>query len=242
MVSPKTKLYHIEFLLHKTIHCLEGTAQIVINVSRDLAVYMAPAQSLTNAIAKKVTKVPIVTYVRRHCYIPLHLVSIKHDNFTAVCDGGCVRGQCRGINQCKCDRGWTGDACNECVPLAGCLNGNCTEGNDCTCFEGWMGPTCEIPICDPPCNTDNGRCVLPGHCKCNLGWAGNRCDDVYTLEMALADADCEVIFRKACSIFCMLISFRAMPISAVCNPECERANCIDNDLCLCHDGWTGDPM
>lgn len=68
----------------------------------------------------------------------------------------CEHGVCVGENQCECEPGWTGRACN--VPLcdAACLNyGRCILPNRCVCPLGFAGDACEISLdcgtCPQPC-------------------------------------------------------------------------------------------
>jgi len=48
----------------------------------------------------------------------------------------------------RCEPGWTGVLCNECVPRDGCLHGTCHDSPDtCDCDLGWEGIKCNQPVC-----------------------------------------------------------------------------------------------
>ena len=49
----------------------------------------------------------------------------------------------------RCDRGWKGDNCDECITLPDCENGKCRNNQPytCECDEGWLGPFCDCPKC-----------------------------------------------------------------------------------------------
>ena len=50
----------------------------------------------------------------------------------------------------RCNNGWMGTNCDECIPMSGCLNGGCKreEPFTCQCQEGWLGPQCDCPQCN----------------------------------------------------------------------------------------------
>ena len=65
----------------------------------------------------------------------------------------------------RCNSGWTGKACDQCVKMAGCVNGDCNgKPNSCYCNEGWQGVLCNEPICAQGCNLTNAMCsYVSGH-------------------------------------------------------------------------------
>ena len=50
----------------------------------------------------------------------------------------------------RCNHGWQGSLCTECIPMDGCsVHGSCSnEPFSCHCENsGWMGRLCECPKC-----------------------------------------------------------------------------------------------
>lgn len=46
----------------------------------------------------------------------------------------------------RCQPGWQGALCNQCVPFPGCLHGSCAKPWQCVCEEGWVGSLCDIGL------------------------------------------------------------------------------------------------
>nr|CAB3264552.1 teneurin-3 [Phallusia mammillata] len=90
-----------------------------------------------------------------------------HDN------GACVDGECR------CNDGWTGDACDvrEC-PLKCDEHGTCMNGM-CLCDLGWNGHSCTFVGCPNDCS-GHGNCIRDAegeyYCSCSSGWKGESCN------------------------------------------------------------------
>ena len=54
-------------------------------------------------------------------------------------------GNCSAFEQCSCDAGWEGDACDSpsCVDVDECsLQGQCVSPNTCLCYAGFEGQSC----------------------------------------------------------------------------------------------------
>ncbi|XP_029806726.1 protein delta homolog 1 [Suricata suricatta] len=90
-------------------------------------------------------------------------------------------GLCEGNNVCRCQPGWQGPLCDECMTFPGCINGLCVEPWQCICEEGWNGNLCEIDVraCSSgPC-ANNGTCVNIDssryECTCAPGFSGMTC-------------------------------------------------------------------
>ena len=51
----------------------------------------------------------------------------------------------------RCNLGWTGIHCDQCIKLPGCSdNGHCEENTPFTCkcnSSDWLGPLCDCPKC-----------------------------------------------------------------------------------------------
>ena len=65
----------------------------------------------------------------------------------------------------RCQNGWKGSSCDECMELPGCLHGSCEKHNgdkipnSCHCEDGWMGHLCDQPICAKGCNMSHAHCT-----------------------------------------------------------------------------------
>jgi hypothetical protein len=44
----------------------------------------------------------------------------------------------------RCQPGWQGPLCDQCVTSPGCVNGLCEEPWQCICKDGWDGKLCDI--------------------------------------------------------------------------------------------------
>lgn len=50
---------------------------------------------------------------------------------------------CHALSSCRCDPGWEGEYCEECVRMPGCLHGTCHQPWQCICHTGWAGKFCD---------------------------------------------------------------------------------------------------
>ena len=54
----------------------------------------------------------------------------------------------------RCQPGWQGPLCDQCVTFPGCMNGLCVEPWQCICKDGWDGHLCDLgghlPLPSPP--------------------------------------------------------------------------------------------
>ncbi|XP_023572700.1 stabilin-2 isoform X1 [Octodon degus] len=103
------------------------------------------------------------------------------------------RGVCQSYSareQCLCDFGFNGTACElcwpgrygpDCQPCNCSIHGQCDEGisgsGQCLCESGWTGRFCDTPkavspVCRPPCSA-HATCVENNTCECNLGYEGD---------------------------------------------------------------------
>ncbi|XP_068803163.1 protein delta homolog 1 isoform X2 [Struthio camelus] len=113
------------------------------------------------------------------CLLPLVLPAAPG----VSCKTGChpVNGFCEFPSECRCQPGWQGALCNQCVPFPGCLHGSCAKPWQCVCEEGWVGSLCDIdihPCSAKPC-TNNSTCIETGDggyiCLCAEGFTGKNC-------------------------------------------------------------------
>ncbi|XP_003509916.1 protein delta homolog 1 isoform X1 [Cricetulus griseus] len=103
----------------------------------------------------------------------------------AECDPACdpKNGFCEDGNVCRCQPGWEGPQCDQCITSPGCVNGVCEEPWQCICKNGWDGDLCDIemPACtSTPC-ANNGTCVDlekgQYECSCAPGFSGKDCQN-----------------------------------------------------------------
>ncbi|KAG8013459.1 Protein jagged-2, partial [Nibea albiflora] len=136
---------------------------------------------------------------------------------SAICKQGCSleHGTCSVPGECKCNYGWQGPLCDECLPYPGCVHGTCSEPWLCTCEKNWGGLLCdkaEHACVSNPC-ANGGTCheVPSGfECHCPAGWSGPTC---------AKDTD-----------------------ECASSPCAQGGTCIDMENgfeCLCPPQWTG---
>ncbi|KGL83419.1 Protein delta 2, partial [Tinamus guttatus] len=84
---------------------------------------------------------------------------------------------------CRCDPGWEGEYCEECVRMPGCLHGTCHQPWQCICHSGWAGKFCDkdIHICEHQSPCQNGaQCIYDRDgeysCLCPEGFHGKDCE------------------------------------------------------------------
>ncbi|KAM8948558.1 protein delta homolog 1 isoform 2-T2 [Lycaon pictus] len=113
----------------------------------------------------------------------LLLLAFGHSVHGAECFPAChpQNGFCEDDNVCRCQPGWQGPLCDQCVTFPGCVNGLCVEPWQCICDDGWDGNLCDIDIrgcASAPC-ANNGTCVNldASHyeCSCAPGFSGKDC-------------------------------------------------------------------
>ncbi|XP_049625823.1 protein delta homolog 1 isoform X2 [Suncus etruscus] len=90
-------------------------------------------------------------------------------------------GFCGDDNVCRCQPGWQGPLCDQCMTFPGCAHGLCVDPWECVCEEGWEGDLCDTDIracSSAPC-ANNGTCVNMEkgsyQCSCAPGFSGRHC-------------------------------------------------------------------
>lgn len=143
---------------------------------------------------------------------------------------------------CACDRGFAGDACDECATGYG--GERCDE-----CADGFFGSATDSSICnaDPCVNNPclaGGTCELaPGPtgfdvavCTCYPNRSGEACD---TCAEGYEGVDCEL-----CANGYVRDDAGSCVIQVCAGVDCgEHGTCADRDgspVCLCDEGWTGE--
>ncbi|XP_072912312.1 uncharacterized protein dlk2 [Hemitrygon akajei] len=101
------------------------------------------------------------------------------------CVPGCklAHGHCEEAGVCRCDPGWKGELCEQCVQSPGCIHGTCHQPWQCICESGWTGRFCDKDI--HPCRHQSpcenaGQCFDNGEgdywCTCPEGFYGKNCE------------------------------------------------------------------
>ncbi|PNJ26306.1 DLK1 isoform 4 [Pongo abelii] len=75
----------------------------------------------------------------------LLLLAFGHSTYGAECFPACnpQNGFCEDDNVCRCQPGWQGPLCDQCMTSPGCLHGLCEEPGQCICTDGWDGELCD---------------------------------------------------------------------------------------------------
>ena len=103
--------------------------------------------------------------------------------------GTCMPGLKTNPPFCKCEKDFSGSACE--ISAGGCMvdmgegkdseqcagHGYCETNDFCSCFVGWdPNNECKTQLCDPADCSGHGVCQDSGHCDCHNGWLGHGCD------------------------------------------------------------------
>ncbi|XP_072820102.1 protein delta homolog 1 isoform X2 [Vicugna pacos] len=113
----------------------------------------------------------------------LLLLAFGRSAHGAECFPAChpQNGFCEEDNVCRCQPGWQGPLCDQCMTFPDCVNGLCVEPWQCICKDGWDGNLCDIDVracASTPC-ANNGTCVNLDDgqydCSCAPGFSGKDC-------------------------------------------------------------------
>uniref|UniRef100_A0A8C7AWX3 Delta like non-canonical Notch ligand 1 n=1 Tax=Neovison vison TaxID=452646 RepID=A0A8C7AWX3_NEOVI len=159
-------------------------------------------------------------------------------------------GFCEDDNVCRCQPGWQGPLCDQCMTFPGCVNGLCVEPWQCICDDGWDGNLCDTDVracASTPC-ANNGTCANLDsgqyECSCAPGFSGKDCQK--------KDGPC-VINGSPCQHggTCVDDEGRASHASCLCPPgfsgnfcEIVANSCTPNprpvgNCCVCKPEFTG---
>ncbi|XP_040286788.1 protein delta homolog 2 [Bufo bufo] len=107
--------------------------------------------------------------------------SVTADECTERCD--LYHGHCDEDAVCRCDPGWDGPFCEDCVRMPGCVHGVCHQPWQCMCLSGWDGKFCDkdLHICERSSPCQNGaECVITPEgdysCDCPESFHGKNCE------------------------------------------------------------------
>ncbi|XRB00522.1 sialyltransferase [Pycnococcus provasolii] len=130
---------------------------------------------------------------------------------------------------CTCDKGYTGEHCEQAICEQGCMRGKCLRPSYCTCEEGYKGRACDEPVCTRGCG--HGQCVQPEFCRCDSDWFGYTCDRQCVHGM----------FRQSSQVCECDAGWSGRDcVHALCNTTgCVHGDCTAPNVCQCHSGWDG---
>lgn len=201
-------------------------------------------------------------FFKPNCEAQVSLPSVETSSAPSVSNCTCElgHGKCAENGDCRCDPGWGGPRCDDCVPMPGCVHGTCHQPWQCTCMDGWTGRFCDkdIYVCsrEKPCK-NGATCVLNDsgeyNCLCPEGFHGRDCE--------LKTGPCQKT-KSPCKNggLCEDLGGYAPQLSCRClvgftGPRCETnmddclmrpcangATCLDGVnrfSCVCPPGFTG---
>ncbi|XP_028580146.2 protein delta homolog 2 isoform X1 [Podarcis muralis] len=130
-----------------------------------------------------------LTMLRSFCLQLMSLlwILVAHHHFTQGddCSDHCnlAHGSCDEDGKCRCDKGWEGEYCEQCVRMPGCKHGTCHQPWQCICQSGWAGKLCkkDVHVCEHQTPCQNGaQCVYDRDgeysCLCLEGFHGKNCE------------------------------------------------------------------
>ncbi|XP_018969574.2 protein delta homolog 2 [Cyprinus carpio] len=169
-------------------------------------------------------------------------------------------GKCAENGDCRCDPGWGGPRCEDCVRMPGCVHGTCHQPWQCTCMDGWAGRFCDkdIYVCSRKQPCQNGAtCVLNDSgdysCLCPEGFRGRDCElktgpCQKTKSPCKNGGLCEDLGGYAPELSCRCLAGYTGPRCETNMDDClmrpcaNGATCLDGVnrfSCLCPAGFTG---
>ena len=110
---------------------------------------------------------------------------------------------------------------------------------ECGCNDQWSGEDCNIPVCNPPCNSEGGYCTYydlenENICTCNANWYGETCN-IATCINGCINGNCIDPNTCVCDDYWQGENCDV----PLCDPQCVQGTCLDDNVCICDDGWIG---
>ncbi|XP_062851085.1 protein delta homolog 2 [Trichomycterus rosablanca] len=169
-------------------------------------------------------------------------------------------GKCAEDGECRCDPGWGGPSCSDCVRMPGCVHGSCLQPWQCTCDDGWTGRFCDkdIDVCEKAKPCQNGAtCFLNKagdySCLCPEGFYGKNCElktgPCHKIKSPCKNGGiCEDLGGFALKLSCRCLAGFTGPYcetnidDCLMSPCANGATCVDGVnrfSCLCPAGFMG---
>ncbi|XP_063047246.1 protein delta homolog 2 [Engraulis encrasicolus] len=193
------------------------------------------------------------------CYLIISPQGSKAQELNCTCQ--LENGRCdEDTGECKCDPGWGGATCGECLRMPGCVHGSCHQPWQCTCEPGWTGRFCDkdVYVCEreEPCR-NGATCVTEDSgdytCLCPDGFHGRHCEfkmgPCYNTKSPCKNGGlCEDLSGFSAVLKCRCLAGFTGPRCETNVDDCRLqpcangATCVDGVnrfSCLCPPGFSG---
>lgn len=175
-------------------------------------------------------------------------------NVTHGANAGCINncsshGMCS-MGQCRCEKGYAGEACDVVQCKDDCNGrGTCREGH-CACEDAFYGQACEFHRCKDDCS-DHGHCDS-GKCVCSAGYHGDSCADPVPAKEDLPVLESQSIAPPSCPEDCnhrgrceldgtctCATNYTGLACENHCPSGCSGKGACTGGQCICFFGWGG---
>ncbi|KAK1795958.1 hypothetical protein P4O66_009059 [Electrophorus voltai] len=155
----------------------------------------------------------------------------------------------------RCNYGWQGQFCDECLPYPGCVHGTCDVPWQCNCEKNWGGLLCDkdLNYCGThhPC-VNGGTCMNSEpneyNCACPEGYSGKNCEIAEHACVSNPCANGGTCHEVSSGFECQCPPGWEGPTCAKDLDECASSPCaqggtcidLENGFeCLCPPQWAG---